>query len=280
MRILAFSDSHENGAAVEAFLKRVGLLDAPPDVFVSAGDIGPRSMVRIFRALSELDRPILYVWGNHILHYPFSQVEACVRDLAGISGLVWLGERNVRIGGWSFVGQDAWTDFTDDPKDPERYYDLRRRTDGLDPLTTILVTHHAPLGILDCGHSYPIRSYRDGRGLLHAGSRGLRRLVDEFGPRIHIFAHCHSDGLRHATMGNTLFANICHLERVTKSGRYGITGSFSIIDTDSFSIKGYQLGCYEPRTCESCGSENYILYRTCVNCTKKGSGLIPREQLP
>ena len=70
MRILAFSDSHENAVAVEAFLKRISSIDFVPDVFVSAGDIGPRSMVRILQALSAMDRPILYVWGNHILHYP------------------------------------------------------------------------------------------------------------------------------------------------------------------------------------------------------------------
>jgi len=280
MRILAFSDSHENAVAVEAFLKRISSIGFVPDVFVSAGDIGPRSMVRIFQALSAMDRLILYVWGNHILHYPPSAAEECAHELAAIPHAIALTDRHVQIGAWTFVGQDAWTDFVDDPKDPERYYDLRRKTDGLLPHSTILVTHHAPLGIFDCGHSYPLRSYRDGQGLLHAGSRALRRLADEFGPRIHIFAHCHSDGSRHAMIGDTLFSNVCHLERITKSGRYGITGSFAIIDTESLAVTTYHLSCYSPRVCSGCGSRNYILYKSCVNCIRGASGLLHQDELP
>ncbi|MBU7004964.1 MAG: metallophosphoesterase, partial [Theionarchaea archaeon] len=70
MKILAFSGSHENPVVTSAFLERVRSLGEPPDIFVSAGDLGPKSMSTIFKTLTDLDRPILYVLGNHILHHP------------------------------------------------------------------------------------------------------------------------------------------------------------------------------------------------------------------
>ncbi len=280
MKILALSGSHENTQVVRAFADRLAHLDCVPDVFVSAGDLGPRCMVDIFESLVHYGKPILYVLGNHCLHYPSGMVGASKARVNALPGTFALESEDVMLGAWTFIGQDAWTDFTDDEWDPQRYYRLKERTRGRTRDSTILVTHHAPLGVFDAGSAYPLHSYRDAHGMLHAGSLGLRAFVDEFRPRIHIYAHCHSDGCRHKEIGGTLFVNVCHLERMTRSGAYGVTGSFEIIDTDGFGVMTYHLSVGARRRCMQCGSENFIAYAKCVNCIKAGKGLIPSHELP
>jgi Icc-related predicted phosphoesterase len=278
MKILAFCGSHENEIVVDAFLDWVGRLE-PPDVFVSAGDLGPRSMERIFESLARYDKPLLYVLGNHSLHYPPNIIEDSIDAAKALPKTYRLQEESPDLG-CAVIGQDAWTDFTDDERDPHRYFDLKRRTQDLSGSPSILVTHHAPLGVFDSGHSYPLHAYVDAQGLPHAGSLALRYFVDEFSPRIHIFAHCHSDGCRHALIDGTLFVNVCHLERRTRSGRFGLSGSFVVIDTDELAITVHHLGARSPSECPQCGRTNYILYGRCVNCMKGTAGVIAHSELP
>lgn len=280
MRVLAFAGAHGNRQVASAFLKRIGSIEPRPDVFVSAGDLGPGCMVDIFQGLSCLDVPILYVRGNHPLHYPSSEIEKSQYEIQRLSGVRWLGREASEIRGWHFIGQDAWTDFTDDEHDPQRYHDLLTRTEGLKAESTILITHHAPLGIFDRGSSYPAHAYTDGKGNLHAGSLALRFFAERFRPRIHIFAHLHSDGCRHGTVGGVLHANVCHLERRTRDGRYGITGSFKIIDVEKLEVTTYQLGAASPVVCPGCGRTNYIAYKRCVNCARGFSDVVAAEDLP
>ena len=43
----------------------------------------------------------------------------------------------------------------------------------------------------------------------------------QFNPRIHIFAHLHSDGAKWIYNEKTLFTNVCHLSRKTREGISG-----------------------------------------------------------
>ena len=280
MRLLAFAGAHDNQQVALSFLRRLEDLQPRPDLFISAGDLAPEWMVTIFEALSGYDRPILYILGNHCLHYESSLLKASLGRVQELPQVHSLAKDSFEFNGWSFVGQDALTDFTDDEKDLERYHDLVARTRGLSPDRTILVTHHAPLGVFDGGWSYPLHSFRDRRGNLHAGSLALRFFSEEFRPRCHIFAHLHSDGCRHALVGETFYANVCHLERRTKDGRYGITGSFDLIDLEQMKVTLYQLGALSPRMCAQCGEVNYLVYERCINCSKGPSDLILSEDLP
>ena len=280
LRILAFSGSHENRSVTEAFLKRVVDLGDPPDVFVSAGDLGPISSSRIFRALADRDVPILYVLGNHVLHHPTDILDMSKMEIQRLPNVHALNDSVFVHDGWTFIGQDAWTDFTDDEIDPGRYRDLIEKSKGVDPDSAVLVTHHAPLGIFDMGASYPLHSFADSNGILHAGSLAIRFYVNQFAPRIHIFAHCHADGNRSSVIDGTLFANVCHLERRSREGGYGVTGSFEVIDTDAMDATSYHLSQPAPRACPACGKVNYIRYRRCLNCTKGSTGIIAKEDLP
>jgi hypothetical protein len=115
---------------------------------------------------------------------------------------------------------------------------------------------------------------------MHAGSLAIRFFVNEFEPRIHIFAHCHSDGTRNSIVDGTYFANVCHLERRTRDGKYGVTGSFDILDTNRLRSTTYHLSRRTPGACKTCGEINYMVYSRCVNCTKGATGLINRGELP
>ncbi len=279
MRILAFSGTHENLGVADAFIRRIERMDSVPDLFLSAGDLGPRCSTRIFRHISRFGKPMFYVLGNHSLHYPASVVQKASEEIISL-GAVPIQQRTYETAGLNFVGQDAWTDFTDDERDPQRYQDLKKRTSCIEGASTILITHHAPLGLLDSGFSYPLHAYHDERGLAHAGSLALRLFSEQFKPRVHIFAHCHSDGGRHLVLGETLYANVCHLERRTKDGRYCVTGSFAIIDTDTGGVMAVQLGATQLSACWSCGAQHYSLYRQCVNCTKGSRDVITADRLP
>ena len=123
MKILAFSGAHGNRQVTEAFLDRVGEMEARPDIYISAGDLGPLSMLGILTNLSEHGVPVLYVHGNHILHHPGSVVELCLQKIRKLPGVHHIGDSTFEHLGWSFIGQDALTDFTDDKNDPGRYHD-------------------------------------------------------------------------------------------------------------------------------------------------------------
>lgn len=59
MKIPAFSGLHENKIEVAASLDRVGQMDSLIDVFASAGDLGQKSMMMIYKSLPALGRPVL-----------------------------------------------------------------------------------------------------------------------------------------------------------------------------------------------------------------------------
>ena len=279
MKILAFAGTHENGKVADAFLHRIHELGLLPDAFISVGDLGPSCAAELFAAISPFRVPLLYVLGNHTLHYPDEAVDHSLATMEEL-GAVHLQRDHFELGGFTFVGQDAWSDFTDDERDTRRYHELRDRTRELAGEGTILVTHHAPLGIFDSGFSYPLHAYHDREGNAHAGSLALRFFVEEFRPRIHIFAHCHSDGCRSSRLGGTLYANVCHLERRTRSGEYGVTGSFAVVDTDELDVTSYHLSPVGPSRCVSCGHVDHLVYRRCVNCTKGDDGILRAEDLP
>lgn len=136
-----------------------------------------------------------------------------------------------------------------------------------------MVTHHAPLGIFDRGINYPDHSWKDKEGQLHAGSFSIRRIVEEFHPSIHIFAHSHSDGGKWKLIDSTLFVNVCHLERKTKEGKVGVNGSFMIIDTDTRNCIPHHLSRTSQQIC-SYGAIHVLNYRSCFNCFGGGKEII------
>lgn len=247
--------------------------DLAPDVIISAGDIGDEIHYDVFNRISKRGIPVAFVGGN----WDFDP--KVLKKTAGIPMAFHISEENLVVEDYIFIGQDAWTNFTDRLDiDEKRYEDLRSKADSINPKKLILVTHHAPLGVLDRGYEYPERSLKDAYGNMRGGSLGIRRFVDENEPLIHIFAHLHSDGGKWITDGKTLFANVCHLGRKTRNGISGQNGSFTMIYPEAKNCIPHHLNTVSPKTC-SCGSIHFLNYRKCVNCYGDGHDLLDQVDL-
>jgi Icc-related predicted phosphoesterase len=270
MKILAFSDLHGNRNLIDIFVDSIIAKKLDPDIFVCAGDVGDSIGVELFKKILQFDKPIFYVLGNHEL---FDCIPKEAKKAEKLHNVFRLKDEALSFDDFVFIGQDAWTDFADDKKiDILRYEDLSHKFSQTSE-ESILVTHHAPSGIFDRGVSYPHHSWEDDEGYLHGGSFSIRRVVEEFNPSIHIFAHCHSDGGKWASSKETLFVNACHLERKTKDGRIGVNGSFMIIDTHSRICVPHHFGQIAPKRC-ACGAIHYLNYSRCFNCYEKGKPII------
>jgi Icc-related predicted phosphoesterase len=280
MEILAFSDLHGNRELIDLFVNSVIAKRLNPDIFVCAGDIGDSIIVELLKKMLQFRKPIFYVLGNHELLLDNDPKEE--KKAERLANVFHLKDKPQFFEDFALVGQDAWTDFADDRKiDKLRYEDLlhkfRRISTDESRKDAILVTHHAPSGVFDKGISYPDHSWEDKDGM-HGGSYSIRKIVEEFKPAIHIFAHCHSDGGKWRLFGDTMFANVCHLERETRDGRIGINGSFMIIDTDKRICIPHHLSNLTKKVC-TCGAVHYLNYNRCFNCYENGRGIIDFSEI-
>jgi len=180
---------------------------------------------------------------------------------------------------YAFIGQDAWTHFTDNRKiEYHRFKDLSKKLKRVKNGKIVLVTHHALIGILDRGISYPKRSWEDKNGYLHGGNSAIRKIIEQHKPSIHIFAHIHSDGGKWELYNETLFVNVCHLERTTKKGKIGVNGSFIFIDSRTKTCIPHHLSNLQSKICD-CGAVHYLNYRRCFNCYRRGRTVINYQEL-
>jgi len=115
--------------------------------------------------LSRAGKPIFIIPGNH--------------DLTGWQdggNIFNIHDRRMTLGRYNLVGY-RWTDLRRSMED--RIEDLQRLQHLVDR-RTILVTHNAPLGILD-----------DVSNSAHLGSPYIKKLVRRRHPRLHLFGHIH-----------------------------------------------------------------------------------------
>ncbi len=167
MKIQFFSDIHLEFGGFD-------LTDTDADVIVAAGDIGVG--LQGIKWLLELDKPTIYVAGNHeyyggdIVH-----TRAAIAELTASSKVWFLENEAVEIDGVRFLGATLWTDYLDGDADvmadakrqmndyqqircasreltPEQLYDinwesrfwLSRELERPFQGKTAVVTHHAP----------------------------------------------------------------------------------------------------------------------------------------
>ncbi|MFA4662694.1 metallophosphoesterase [Pyrococcus kukulkanii] len=206
MRILAITDIHGNYSAVKALAK--GVQDF--DVILVAGDITHfgkgREAERILSPLLETKKPILAVMGN----CDGKDVLETLEKL-GIS----VHDRRIEIRGVGIVGfggsnitpfSTIW-EFPDDVI----YESLKRNYKAGD----LILTHAPPYGTkLDKTFSG-----------LHAGSRGLRRFIEEEQPPICICGHIH-EGRGIERIGETIAINPGPLSR----------GYYAVIDLEGLDV--------------------------------------------
>jgi hypothetical protein len=172
MNIYAVADIHGRQDRLDLIKNHVTLLK--PDVLVIAGDItGHHELLSLIGQLNDLPIPVLAVRGN----MDSQEVEKLLEQYPNISSL---HKKKVTINGVSFVGLGGTIPVPFCSKICLREKRLIEETDYLIERDSVLVSHPPPYGTLD-----------EGFGNLHAGSRGLRRLILEKQPRMLICGHIH-----------------------------------------------------------------------------------------
>lgn len=172
MNIYSVADIHGRQDRLDLIKNHVTLLK--PDVLVIAGDItGHHELLSLIGQLNDLPIPVLAVRGN----MDSQEVEKLLEQYPNISSL---HKKKVTINGVSFVGLGGTIPVPFRSRICLREKRLIEETDYLIERDSVLVSHPPPYGTLD-----------EGFGNLHAGSRGLRRLILEKQPRMLICGHIH-----------------------------------------------------------------------------------------
>lgn len=174
MRILAFSDLHQNKKATA----RIVAAAKDADLLVGAGDFGNFAAGEedTIDILAQLDKPILIIPGNH------DRPDYLARLCEASASLHYLNKAGATFGdiGFYAIGaeipsrNDASWNYTISEQEAE---------DSLSnaPHFDVLVTHTPPEGIADV--------QRDGS---HEGSQSLRQAIDMRQPRLHLCGHIHN----------------------------------------------------------------------------------------
>lgn len=198
MTILHLSDTHG---------KHRELTDMPPaDVLVHSGDftMGGSDMEALDFLEWFCDLPYkhkIFIAGNH---------DDCMFD-ASLEGLPdnihYLHDSDITIDGVSFYGVPMLAAFADGEMKLMERYDL------IPDKVDVLITHRAPLGILDSINSK-----------IHYGSSLLLDRLKSVKPKMHLFGHTHDAyGITNwngITFSNAAVAddmyNICHAPQLLK----------------------------------------------------------------
>jgi hypothetical protein len=160
-----------------------------PDVLVIAGDItGFRESAAYLRRLNDLPVPVLTVRGN----MDAQGIETLIDSFPNMTSL---HQREVTIDGIRFVGMGGTLPVPFRSRICLREQRMIEATDSLISTDSVLVAHPPPYGTLD-----------EGIGNLHAGSKGLRRLILEKQPKMFICGHIH-ERPGWAFIGKTLVVN-------------------------------------------------------------------------
>jgi len=170
--IYATADLHGHLDRLDRIADHVTALK--PGVLVIAGDItGHREPAAYIRRLNDLPVPVLTVRGNMDAQETERLLEQC-------SNVTSLHQKKVTINGVSFVGMGGTIPVPFSSRICLREKQMIEVMDHLIRVDSVLVVHPPPYGTLD-----------EGFGNIHAGSRGLRRLILEKQPKLLICGHIH-----------------------------------------------------------------------------------------
>jgi len=185
--IYATADLHGYHDRLDVIAGNVAALK--PDVLVIAGDItGFRESAAYIRRLNDLPVPVLTVRGN----MDGQDMESIIASCPNITSLHL---REVSLDGVNFVGMGGTIPVPFSSRICLREKQMIEAMDHLIKADSLLVAHPPPYGTLD-----------EGLGNLHAGSKGLRRLIQDKHPRMLICGHIHEKP-GWAFIGKTLVVN-------------------------------------------------------------------------
>lgn len=168
LNIVAISDTHGQHQSIQI---------PDSDVVIHCGDASKEiyDLEEFFQWFSNLpNRYKIFIPGNHDLLFDLEpeSIHALMPD-----NVCLLDNREIVINGIRFYGLNArpWM---------HQYQTLPSEVD-------VLISHGPPLGILDENMGCPL----------------IRKLVDEYAPKHHLFGHIHSQGGKTITFEKTTFHN-------------------------------------------------------------------------
>lgn len=184
MRILAFTDTHEDPAAFAAIKEKAKYVD----LIICAGDftLFERDTKKILKQFASLKKPLLLIHGNHEYE---ENVEAMCDTYENI---IFLHERYFEQGGKTFVGYGGGGFAKIDPRLDDIRDDLAEHLHN-----NILIVHQPPHGACD---------WLDWLGD-HAGSSSITKLIQQGKPKLCICGHLHENFHKRAKIGKTLVIN-------------------------------------------------------------------------
>ncbi len=187
MRILLFSDVHNDLKALEAIVAREA------DLYVCAGDLV--SWARGLEACGEVLRPLgerlLAIPGNH-------ESESDIAGFCARFGFRAVHGKRLELGGlgFAFLGYSNPTPF-DTPGEYSEAEIARRLDPFREPPPDVLVCHCPP-------HGTALDLMRNGA---HAGSASIREFIDALQPRWFFSGHIHETAGVTAQLGRTTGTN-------------------------------------------------------------------------
>ena len=192
MRVYAVADIHGKNDRFERI--RDNLLDLKADILVLAGDISNFTQPgKILSRLNALPVPILVIRGNSDLKrvdHLFSALPNCIPVHAVCTTIKSI----------SFVGIGGTLPIPFRSRICLNEQSCLKKVEPLVNTHTVLVTHTPPYGYQDLV-----------MGRFHAGSMGLRKLINKCQPQVLICGHIHEgDGM--SVVGKTRVVN-CALSR-------------------------------------------------------------------
>jgi len=189
MRVLAFSDLHQDLEGARSLVERSGDFD----VVIGAGDFASvhRGLEETIGALAAIETPTVLVPGNN------ETAEALQEAAGGWAAATVLHGEATGIEGAEFFGLGAGVPVT--PWDWS--FDLDEAAAGAMmgdcPEDAILVLHSPPKGHCDSGG--------DGG---HFGSQALLEAIEEKQPRLAVCGHIHESWGCESTIGETPIRNL------------------------------------------------------------------------
>lgn len=172
MKLIAAADLHGKGDRLRAIAEQVVAQQA--DVLVIAGDLaGRRTVVKITEKLAKLVIPVLVVTGN-------SDAPTLLGEMRKYDNLIDLHLHQIQVAGVPFIGLSGTVPLPFYNKIGFREKKLLQQLQQVMSNPMILVTHTPPRYSVD-----------KVLGRFHAGSNGLKRLIDQTQPRLVLCGHIH-----------------------------------------------------------------------------------------
>lgn len=174
-KIFAFSDTHGLHRQLE--------IPESADILICAGDavednLNPADYEDFLNWYKSQPAKLrLFTPGNHELSFDIAPLWA--ETLFKTDDIVLLHDGTFSYDGINFaaITEDTARDIEILPKEID-----------------IVITHHPPVGILDCG----------------VGSESIRKAIETMKPRYHLFGHAHQEGCKSLKEYSTTFINTSH----------------------------------------------------------------------